>query len=243
MTEREQKLALHLDFDGVCVKWPDPIPGPIPFKSLTRLVFKTFQSDLRKSSETPEYYEQQLRELLELKQVPANAILETIRHIGRVPYEDLYDAIGVFNAIFDRIEVISGRSHELYGLTLRQLLKSGVTVLNGSTDGVIYQAYQPEISSLGRQFIDGIKLNPGMSASSFKVAQVSQSLREDYSVYCIDDDIKAAIRMAEVDSSVHVLLMNNASNHEDLLRRNNISLPPNIYRVDSLTHAVGILSE
>ncbi len=118
------------------------------------------------------------------------------------------------------IEILSGRQPYLHALTRRQLLSR---VQNG--------------------FFDGVRLNTTDSSTGFKELQSISEVERGRSVVLMEDDVRAALRVARVqdlctsDQSVAVYLLNNLSNHPLLLRRAGVILPENVRRVSTFNQA------
>ncbi len=152
--------------------------------------------------------------------------MENLRHSERTLNEGAFELVLACRDGFDREDVVSGRPISLTAMTIRQIERGGIKVVQDSD--VIYSRES------GIPWIDRVILNPRGSASLHKARQVLLKRIEGFgAIVCVEDDLKAALRLSPVADQVY--LLNNSTNDSRLLKRCGIGLPGNIERVNSLT--------
>lgn len=218
---KESTTIINSDLDGVLIH------APIPFVTFMRLLSRTF--DIPELEEQPDAVGQPDKLTLKDRWSIFYHGIRPMKNEAVLQLCTIAKQMSLYSQPFS-LRILSGRTPELHSLTRQQVTSSPV----------------------GR-YLDqqaGFLLNHFDSSSTWKEWSVKQMLTEDptCNVIHIEDDVKAALRVARLDTDrVMVFLLDNRSNRETLLKKNQLEMPPNVIRVKNMsevtTHLTGMLMQ
>lgn len=208
------------DLDGVIAK------APIPGKTVLKLVTHTY-SPPKLGKEYKPYK-------------PNHSVIDVVvarlitPHERRALIPGVVEGLREFRAVAERQQVeivqgvLSGRDMSLHDLTYKWLRDNGL---------------------LG-EFFDEISLNTGKSSSLWKEIRTNRGVKRFRSVAHIDDDLKAAQRVGQINGQLFILehgsikeakvlsfLIRNGSNNPWLLRWAGVELAENVVPVQNIYEA------